>query len=631
VSNSQPAQNYKALTPEKTRPLRQSDLTIESMDQMTTAIMRTQAKLEKWPILRQVNLVGLLQNATPANLQKKITIKKAVQTAQYLGEYNQACIAFWRDHGISDLDFLSVDDVDSLRKLPAMTSDYFYTYSPEDRFSRSLDNVTMLSSSGSTGKSKFFLTSPKDVNQTLPALKQFLKANWQVDHYDHVEILVHTIMAEPDQPQWGAGYNMIRLLALMAEEFPHINYRSETDVENTVAHIREVMAKTTGKTLLAIYSYPPDAITIARQLIDLERPNNLDFKFMFTGEATPPYRLFQFAKWLKITEPGFEQQKLADILEQPKGRRQLQAIVRSFSTGFGTAEIQTGLSGSADTTLWNVIMHLLNENEPERTAPFLQKCFQGESFPWSVFKASPNVFFLLGEERHDDGKFIQAPGANIHSGTAFATSLAGAVVNCRLDHMHIWDKFELAYHLKQETGVDIRNIARKIGIKYGPGEIILTNGRMDSTKHSGLEAAISWGGQSIYGHNFQTAAAQIDELSGLFTAQSIDYRDGHRTFWIHFEAVPGVDPFSLQAAVASQAVEILVSVNSEFAHRRQLLLDEGGEERFQRTVQIRVLPHGHHRFQRRPGQIKFSYVRKPQFLNADNDPRMDPIISGLVE
>jgi hypothetical protein len=263
-------------------------------------------------------------------------------------------------------------------------------------------------------------------------------------------------------------------------------------------------------------------------------------------------------------------------------------------------------------------------------ASFLEEYFNGQSFPWSALKASPNVFFLLGSEDEDGNPTLDPPPLGKHSGPAFATALTGAVVNCLLDYMHIWDMEELAVLLEEEAGVDIRRIAHRIGVKYGAGDMILTNGRMDNTGAGGLDAAISWGGQSIYGHNFHVVASQIPGLSGRFTAQSIDYRDGERMFWVHFEANRGEDLLALQSRVPGEVVEILASINGEFAHRRERLLREGGEERFQRTFQIRVLPYGHPRFERAPGQRKYSYIRKPKYIDKDSTLRADPIVMGLV-
>jgi len=625
---------YKTLAPEMVEPLIHTDLSPEKMDSAMASIMRVQRLLNRLPLLRDINLIGLMQNVTPASVQRKIAVKKAVQTAQYLGEHNRACIAFWREHGIESLDFLAPEDVNSLRELPMMTAEYFYTYSSQDRFSREMDDVTWLSSSGSTGKPKLFLTCPEDALRTLPAMKQFLRTNWRIDAFDRVEIVVHTIRAEPDEPQWGAGYNMTRLLTMIAEDYPHINFKHLTKVKDSVAHIRDVLSTVEDKTLIAVYSYPPDASAIVRELTDFGRDfvhhPEVAFKFTLTGEAMPPYRLFQMAEWLKVVEEGFVDRPLADIIKDKQGRIQLRALVESFSTGFGAAEIQTGVSGNAATILWNIVMYLLERNEPDRVASFLEKAFDGQPFPWSALKASPNVFFLLGNEDEQGNVTLDPPPMGKHSGPAFATSMTGAVVNCLLDYMYIWELEELAVLLEKEAGVDIRRIARQVGIKYGAGDMVLTNGRMDNTGAGGLDAAISWGGQSIYGHNFHVVASRIPGLSGRFTAQSMDYRDGERMFWVHFEANRGEDLSALQSRVAAEGIEILASINGEFAHRRELLLREGGKTQFRRTFQIRVLPYGHPRFEREPGQRKHNYIRKPRYIDEKSTFRADPIATGLI-
>jgi hypothetical protein len=523
-----------------------------------------------------------------------------------------------------------------------MTPEFFYTYSPQDRFSRNLNNVTLLSSSGSTGKRKLFLTSPEDAWRTLPAMKQLLKTNWEIDNYDRVEIIVHTLKAKPGQPQWGAGYNMMRLISMVATDTLHINYKYMTLVSDSVAHIQRILNTASARVLIVLYACPSDAVVIVRELTDsgraFEPRPNVAFEFMFIGEALPPYRLFQMAEWLKLIDPGLVHQKLQDILEQPEGREGLKALVKSFVNGFGSAELQTGSSGSDGTALWNIVMYLLSRHEPERVAPFVQKYFapgqgdfEGNPFPWSVFKTSPNVFFLLGREDAAGEWSLDPPEQGKHYGPAFATSLAGAVVNCQLDYMHIWDMHELALLLKQETEIDIKHIAHLIGVKYGVGDMVLTNGRMDNTGRGGLDAAISWSGYNIYGHNLHTVASQVADLSGMFTAQSIDYRDGARIFWIHFEAEQRKDVVALQSNLVAQAVPIIESVNAEFARHREMLLEQGGEELFLRTVQIRVLPYGHPRFQREPGQIKHKYIRPPLYIDRESDHLLDPIAEGWLE
>lgn len=626
---------YKTLNKEEIKPLIKTKISLESMDQIVNRLMRVQDIVNKIPLLRRVNLIGMLQNMAPTSLQRKIAVKKAVQSAQYLGQHNRACIDFWREQGIKNLDFLAINDPDSLRQLPMMTAEYFYTYSPEDRFSRDTENAVLLSSSGSTGKPKLFLTAPEDAQQTLPTMKQFVKANWKIEDYDRVEIVVHTIQAKPGEPQWGAGYNMLRLISLVAEDFPHLNYKYVPTTEDTITHIREILADTSKKTLIVIYSCPSDAVVVVRELTDFGRlfqvSPNITFKFTFAGEAIPPYRLFQIAEWLKITTPDFVNQKLEDIITTQKGRKQLKAISESFSNGFGSAELQTGVSGTPSTNLWIIIMHLLAKHEPERLQPFLKKYFEGNPFPWSAFKTSPNVFFLLGDVDENGEWSLNKPTNNKHYGPGFATSLAGAVVNCKLDFMHIWDMNELASLLKQETGVDIKKIAHLIDIKYSVGDMVLTNGRMDNTDRKGLEAAISWGGYNLYGHNLYSVATQVEGLSGAFTAQSIDYKDGERIFWIHFEANKGKDILKLQQALVPQAIEIIETENAEFAHHRAMLLEEGGEERFRRTMQIKVLPYKHSRFSRKPGKRKNKYIYQPHYIDKESDHSLDPIAKGLLK
>ncbi|MEA3309446.1 MAG: hypothetical protein U9Q70_08035 [Chloroflexota bacterium] len=621
---------YATLSPEQVAPLVETELTLASMDRATTAIMRAQHALARLPLLKSLNLIALLQAFTPASVQRKLAVKKAVQAAQYLGQHNRACIAFWREHGLQTLDFLDPQDADSLRHLPVMEAEFFYTYSPEDRFSRSLDDVTALASSGSTGKPKHFLTCPADALRTLPAMTQFIRSNWKIDAFERVEIVVHTIRAEPDAPQWGAGYNMTRLLSLVAEDYPYIHFVHLTEVEAAVAHIREVLANVAGKTLIAVYSYPPDTSAIIRELTDSGRdfdcPPGVSFKFMLTGEALPPYRLFQMATWLHIIEADFASRRVEELVQDAAGRRQLRALVDTFSTGFGAAEIQTGFSGDDTTALWNLVLALLQRNEPERVAPFLERCFDGQSFPWSALKTGPNIFLLLGSQDAQGRSTLDPPAKGGHAGIVFATALSGAVVNCKLDYMHIWDMAELAAALRAETGVNIRQLARRLGIRYGAGEMILTNGRMDQTGAGGLEAAISWSGQSIYGHNFHTVASRIAELTGRFTAQGVDYRGGERVFWVHFEAQRAVDLAALQRRVALEAVEILESVNREFAHQRSRLLQAGGEAAFRRTFRIQVLPYGHARFQREPGQQKYRYILKPQYRDEDVESPNDPAL-----
>jgi len=632
---------YEVLTAEQVEPPIHTDLSLEKMESATASIVRMQHVMDRLPLLRRINLMGLLQAVTPASVQRKLAVKKAVQAAQYLGEHNRACIAFWREHGITSLDFLDPADANTLRQLPIMTSDFFYRYAPEDRFLRDsgdAEALTVLSSSGSTGEPKLFLTCPEDAQQTLPAMTQFLRTNWKIDAFDRVEIIVHTIRAEPGEPQWGAGYNMTRLLSLIAKDYPYIHFQHLTQIDDTVARIRQVLAgakaQTGERTLIALYTYPPDAAEIVRKLTDFGRDfedhPQVSFKITLTGEAIPPYRIFQMAEWLRIVEAGFSDRSLADMLADARGRQQLRTLAENFSTGFGAAEIQTGVSGSVGTMVWTLVMALLQRNEPERVDPFLEKYFDGRAFPWSILKASPNVFFLLGSADEEGETSLDAPPPEVHSGPAFATALAGAVVNCELDYMHIWDMGALADRLMETSGVDMRAIFRQIGLRYEAGDMVLTNGRIDSSSAGGLDAAISWGGQSIYGHNFHTVAARLPGLSGRFTAQSLDYSDGERVFWVHFEADRGENLATLQPRVAKEAVGILSDVNAEFAHRRKLLLNEGGDARFRRTFRIRVLPYNHPRFQRAPGRRKLKYIRKPQYIEVAVEDVDDPIAEGLI-
>lgn len=629
------AMPYKTLNPDLVKPLTKTDLSLAGMDRIMNTIMKMQEKLDTFPILQHINLIDLMQNLTPPALQRKLATKKAIQSAQYLGEHNRACIAFWREHGLENLDFLADNNPDTLRKFPIMTAEYFYTYSPDDRFSRDTNNTICLSSSGSTGKPKLFLTSPEDALQTLPTMKQFVKANWKIENYDRVEIVVHTIRAKPGKPQWGAGYNMLRLISLVAEDFPHLHYEYLPTAEDTISHIQNILTNANGKTLVVVYSCPSDAAVVVRELTDFghsfESNSEIIFKFTFIGEAIPPYRLFQIAEWLKITEAGLSDRKLEDIITTPKGRKQLKSLSESFSNGFGSAELQTGVSSTSSTTLWIIVMYLLAKHEPERIQSFLENYFEGNPFPWSAFKTSPNVFFLLGNVTEHGEWSLEKPKNGKHCGPGFATSLAGAVVNCKLDFMHIWDMDELANLLKQETGIDIKKIARAIGIKYSVGDMILTNGRMDNTDSGGLEAAISWGGYNLYGHNLHSVASQVNGLSGAFSAQSIDYKNGERILWIHFEANRGENIINLQRMLVPKAIQIIESENAEFAQHRAMLLDEGGEDRFVRTVQIKVLPYGHSRFNRKPGQRKNKYIYQPYYIDKVSDHSLDPIAKGLIK
>ncbi len=629
------ARGYYVLTDEMTEPLIRTGIEPEDLDRMTVRIMQLQDALSRHPLLRNLNIVDLMQRVTPAGVQKKIAAKKSVRTAQYLGEHNRACIAYWRRHGITDLRFLDPGDADSLRQLPIMKSDYFYNYAPEDRFSGDVGMATPLMSSGSTGTPKHFFTSPQQIVQTLPLMKQFLRSNWEIDRYDRVAVVITAARSEPGQPRWGAGYHMVELLKIISEEGEALEYRhTGMDFDATVAYVEELLEAGSGRTLIAIYSYAPDVVSIVQRLTDFgrdfNRRENVDFKITSTGEPLPPYKLFQLAEWLKITEPGLVECTLDEVLDDPERRKAFKDLVKSFSVGFGAAELQSGLSGNDATALWNAVVYLLSRNEPERVAPFLDRYFQGRNFPWSAFKASPNLFFTLGTENGAGEPTLEKPEEGVHSGPVFVTSLPGEVVNAQLDFMHIWDMHELAARLKDETGVNVVRVARQLGLRYDAGDMLLTNGRMDSTGYGGLDAAVSWRGLKIYGHILQRMIAEIPELSGRFTAQNVDYEDGTRTAWLHFEARPDTDVARVQHRVRTEGVAVLESINKGFALRKSQAVTEGGPAQFEREMQLRVLPFGHARFERPQGRSKYRYVRSPVQIRATYDPDVDPFMKGLI-
>lgn len=626
---------YAEIPSEQARPLIETPLTVEKINRASTVIMDVQDRLARLPLLGRIDWMELMLNATPAGLQRRLAGKKAVQAAQYLGEHNRACIAHWRAHGITALDFLDPSDPDSLRNLPIMGPDYFHRYAPQDRFYGDPDEAVLLASSGTMGRPKYFLRSEAGMLQALPAMRQFLRSTWEIDRYDRVDIVVSIPEPEPGQPQWGAGYHMMQLLATIAHDSPRITYSHISHVPEAAAYIEKVTQAPAGRTLVAIYGYPPDAVSVIQELTgrgrSFECPPKVDFKFSFTGEAVPPYKLFQMATWLRLIDEGLVERPIADLLGRRRGREQLRTLVKTFSTGLGSAEIQTGLSSSLSTVLWNVVMYLLERNEPDRVTAFLADHFEGRAFPWTAIKANPNVFFLLGRADPAGRVTLAPPPPGRHAGTAFATSLTGQVVNCQLDYMHIWDMQELAAHLRQKSGFDIKRAARLLGVRYGAGDMILTNGRMDNVGQAGLDAAVSWRTLRIYGHDLQTVAAQFPgRLSGMFTAQNLDYPDGTRTVWIHFEAGPNENVERLRETIPQEVVRMLGSMNPEFRHLREVMLRDGGEERFKREVQIRLLPHGHPRFQRDPGQVKHRYIYRPRQIEGKMTRLQDPIAEIFV-
>ncbi len=621
---------YIQLRDEQVVPLVSDAPTWAQMEASLGSLMRFQRVLDRITLLRGINLVDLLQRVTPAAVQRKIAAKKALQTVRYLGRYNRACIAFWRRHGIQNLDFIA-DDPESLRLLPVMTPDFFYHYSPQDRLSLGDPaRARMLISSGSTGSPKFYLMTHEQVVGTLPAMKQFLRANWQIERYDRVEIMVGVARSEPDQPAWGAGYNMTQLLSMIVQEYPHLVF---TDIGlspvDIAGHIRRAMQDAQGKTLIAVYTYAPNLIAVLNELkgsnqrIDV-RPG-VDFKFVLTGEAFSPHKVFQVGEWLGLVEPGLVERTVESIVSTTAGRAQLCALIRSFSIGFGAAELKTGFSGNAITMLWTVVMFLLQRNEPARVQPFLDRYMGGQPFPWSALKANPNVYFMLGNRGNTLGEnnapTLVSPPAGRRFGPAFATTLLGEVVNCQMDMMHIWDLDELAGLLKAETGLDIKRMAGRLGLSWDKGDMILTNGRLDGV---GLDAAVGVTGLKIYGHHLQYAAAQVSELTGMFTAQNVDYADGHQALWIHLEAGKGQDAARLQQTVLERVIQGLESVNQEFREMRRVIMSTQGQDGFERQVQIRVLPFGHRRFKREPGEFKNRYVLRPVLMNTVFDLVHDP-------
>ncbi|MBN2002202.1 MAG: hypothetical protein JXA21_02495 [Anaerolineae bacterium] len=624
----QPGGPYIELNDDQVVPLLETAPTLAGMDAAMVSIMRMQRVLDRLPVLRSINLVDWMQRLTPASVQEKIAAKKALQTAQYLGKYNRACIAFWREHGITDLAFL--DSLETLRRLPVMTAEFFYHYSPQDRLSiGDPESAQLLQSSGTTGHPKYFLMSDDQVFQTLPAMREFLKANWQIDRYQHVEVIMATATAQPGQPTWGAGYNMAQLLSLISKEYDHITYRSLGLNSFEIAqNVREVAKRASGKTLIAVYTYAPYLVAIVNELkatqSEIDFGEYVDFKFTLTGEALPPYKLFQVAEWLGLIDADLVSSRIDDIAAKETGCRQLGVLARVFSTGFGAAELKTGFSGNSTTMLWTLVMYLLERNEPERVRLFLAKYFHGNSFPWSALKSNPNVYFLLGDV-DESGKPSLRDFPGEHYGLAFATCLQGELVNCPLDMMYLWDLNELAHLLKVETGVDIKAIARRAGISYDKGQMVLTNGRIDNVGNQGLDAAVAFGGTKIFGYHLQRAAAKFPGLTGRFVAQNVDYADGRRTLWLYFEANVDQDVTVLAGQVVPGIVEALDSSLHGFHTFHAQFLAEGGEALMARKLQIRVLPYGHERFAQSSGETKNRYIRRPLLLSTPLDIAGDPL------
>ncbi len=613
-------------------PLADQAPTLAEMDAAIASLMRFQRTLDKIPLLRNINLITLLQQVTPASIQRKTAHKKALQTVRYLARYNRACIAFWRAAGIQDMSFIE-EDIEALRKLPIMNAEFFHTYSPQDRLSiGAAGNAQMLKSSGSTGRQKLFLMSKGQVAETLPSMKQFLWSNWEIDRYERVEIVVGVAKSVPGEPAWGAGYNMVQLLSMLSDEFPHLHFEhTGFSPSETAQHIQDVMRASTSKTLIALYTYAPNLISIVNELRQSQALDNMsaqiEFKFILTGEAFPPYKMFQVAEWLGIVDAGLIDRQLNDILADAQALHQLTTLLKTFSTGFGAAELKTGFSSNNTTMLWSTVMYLLERNQPALVRPFLEHHFGGQSFPWSALKSNPGVYFLIGSV-DQEGKPSLRPNDGYHFGPAFATALTGEVVNCHLDVMHVWDLDELAGLLKAETGVDIKYVARALRIRYDSGDMILTNGRLDSYSNGGLDAAVSWVGAKIYGHHLQLVASQISELTGRFTAQSVDYIDGHRVLWLHFEANAGQNAEQIQVVAAKQLVTGLAEINQEFKTlREQILLDEG-ERGFREQVQVKILPYNHSRFSEQDDQFKNQYIYRPSRCETALDLDFDPILAG---
>lgn len=620
--------NYLELTAEQVVPLVETAPTLAAMDATMASIMRVQRVLDRLPVLRSINLIDWMQRLTPASVQEKLAAKKALQAALYLGKHNLACIAFWRAHGIKDLTFLNGPE--SLRRLPVMTSDFFYGYSPQDRISiGDLNSAQLLQSSGTTGGLKYFLMSYDQITQTLPAMVEFLKANWQIARYQHVEVIMATATSEPGQPAWGAGYNMAQLLSMISKEYDHITYRSwGLNPSDIAQYICEVVRRASGKILIAVYTYAPYLVTIANELKAshpvIEFGKDVDFKFTLTGEALPPYKIFQVAEWLGMIDSGLASNEIEAIVATEEGRHQLGVLAQSFSTGFGAAELKTGFSGNATTMLWTLVMYLLERNEPDRVRLFLAKYFHGNPFPWSALKSNPNVYFLLGDV-DASGNPVLRDFPDKHYGLAFATCLQGEIVNFPLDMMYLWDMDELARLLKTETGVDIKYIARRIGIVYDKGQMVLTNGRMDNIENQGLDAAVAWGAMTISGYHLQRVVSQFPELTGRFVAQNVDYSDGARVLWLYFEANTDQDALGLTHLIVPGVIEGLDSSMHAFHTRHAQFLAEGGEELFARRLQIRVLPYGHERFVQSPNETKNRYIRRPLLVSTPLDITKDPL------
>lgn len=616
---------YRQLDRETLHPLVGEAPTPAEMDTGMAALLRLQQTLDRFPLLRRIDLLNVLQRATPASLQRRLAAKKALQTVRYLGRHNRACIDFWRTHGIDDLEFVDRDP-NALRRLPIMTDDYFQRYAPQDRLSiGDPARARLLVSSGTSGQPKYMLMSPEQIRQTLPATRQFLRARWEIDAYDRVEVIVSTAAAAPDQPAWGAGYNMVELLKHVAGEYPHLSFvHAGLSPAAAARHIAAAARRRRGRTLLALYTYAPNLIAIMHALRGLgERLDlgpGLEFRFMLTGEAFPPYKIWPVATWLGLIEPDLAERTVEQIVGTATGRAQLRTLVRTFATGFGAAELKSGCSGNPTTMLWTLVMSLLERNEPERVRPFLERCFAGQPFPWSALKAAPHIYFLLGSFDPQGNPTLTEP-SDRHTGPALATSLAGEVVNCYLgDVVHIWDLAELAQILRAETGVDIRRVARAIGLPYDHGDMLLTNGRLDSPGHRGLDAAAGWWGLKLHGHHLHQAVAGLPELTGLFTAQSVDYAGGRRVLWLCLEAARGYDPSAINEAVLREVIRRLEALNPEFRTARAQVLAERGEEGFAEEVRLHVLPFGHLRFRPPEGQAKHRYIYPPRQVSRPFEP-----------
>jgi hypothetical protein len=619
---------YCRLNEETTRPLVQEAPTPAEMDAGITSLLRLQQALDRFPLLRRIDLLQVLQRATPAEVQRRLAAQKALQTARYLGRYNRACIDFWRRHGIADLDALD-GDPDALRRLPIMADNYFQRYSPQDRLSiGDPEQARLLVSSGSSGRPKYMLMSQEQIRQTLPATRQFLRANWEIDAYDRVEVIVSTAEAPPEEPAWGAGYNMVELLKHLAGEYPHLSFvHAGLSPAAAARHIAAATRRRRGRTLLALYTYAPNLIAIMEELRGAQERIDLgpgiEFRFTLTGEAFPPYKIWPVAAWLGLIEKGLPERTIDQIAGSAAGRAQLRTLTRTLATGFGAAELKSGFSGTPTTMLWTLVMSLLERNEPARVGPFVERCFAGRPFPWSALKAAPHIYFLLGSF-DAQGNPSTAEPPDPHTGPALVTSLAGEVVNCYLgDVVHIWDLAELAEALRAETGVDIRRLARALGLPYDRGDMILTNGRLDSPGHGGLDAAAGWWGLKLPGHHLRQAVAGQPELTGLFTAQSVDYADGRRVLWLHLEAEHGCDAAALNGAVTGAVIRRLEALNLEFRAARAQVLTERGEAGFAEEVQLRVLPFGHPRFRPAEGQAKHRYIYPPLQVGRPFDPTVD--------